>query len=172
MIYRIRVTANTSSGYVYRDIEIASDALLEDLHNVIIQSFGLEGTEPASFYLLDEEMNTTDEIPLFPMDEQMQTVSMDKVSLQEVLNRQSPRMAYVYDYLNMWQFLVELMEEGPEIPGRPYPFVAHAQGQLPDNPPDVQFDIQNIDDLFKDEDWPGENEDPFDDYEDLDDQWY
>ncbi len=169
MIYRIRVTANTQDGYVYRDIEINSSASLEDLHNVILQSFGLDGTEPASFYLLDEELNTTGEIPLFPMDETLQTVSMDKMRLHEVLHRSSPRLAYVYDYLNMWQFLVELMEEGPEISGRPYPYVAHAQGQLPDNPPEIQFDIKNTDEMFEDE----FGDDEWDYLDDADDNdWY
>jgi len=168
MIYRIRVTAYTDKGHVFRDIETDSSVNLEDLNNVIQQSFGLDGMEMASFYTLDDELNTLDEIPLFPMEEG-KTVSMDKVRLEEVLNPGQPKLAYVYDYLNMWQFLVELLEQSEDEDVRlETPQVVYSKGQLPDEPPQIQFDIKNIDEIFDDD---LENfRDDFDEYYDPD-EW-
>ena len=43
---------------------------LEDLHNIITQSFGFEGTEMASFYLSDNQWNQGEEISLFDLSEE------------------------------------------------------------------------------------------------------
>jgi hypothetical protein len=50
MIYRFRIILDTEED-VFRDLEIAKTASLEDLHNAVNQSFGFDGTEIASFYL-------------------------------------------------------------------------------------------------------------------------
>ncbi len=54
MIYRMRVILDVRED-VFRDIEIDGGNTLEDFHNAIVQSFGLDGREMASFYLSDEE---------------------------------------------------------------------------------------------------------------------
>jgi len=148
MIYRIRATAATGGDQVFRDIEVRDSDTLEDLHNILVQSFGLDGNELASFYTTDEELNLLDEIPLFNMDDSMQGGAMANVQVRDVLNRRQPKLIYIYDYLNMWQFLIELLEEGPEIPGRSYPSLAYAYGQLPENPPEPEFDIEDLSEPF------------------------
>ena len=53
MIYRFRVVLdNDTKEDVFRDIEIRKTDSLEDLHNVITQSFGFDGSEMASFLRL------------------------------------------------------------------------------------------------------------------------
>ena len=175
MIYRIRATAATGGEQVFRDLEVRDDSSLEDLHNILVQSFGLDGHELASFYTTDDELNLIDEIPLFNMDESMQGGAMANLHIKDVLNRENPKLIYIYDYLNMWQFLIELMEEGPALPGRSYPNLVYAYGQLPENPPEPDFEIENL----GGETLPGENEEGFDDYhdgygnfyDDYDDEW-
>ena len=54
MVYKFRVILDVKED-VFRDIIIQGEATLEDLHNVINQSFGFAGDEMASFYLTDEE---------------------------------------------------------------------------------------------------------------------
>ena len=56
MVYRFRVVLDTVED-VFRDIEILKTNSLEDLHNVITQSFGFDGTEMASFYVSDDELS-------------------------------------------------------------------------------------------------------------------
>jgi hypothetical protein len=171
MIYRIRATAATGGDQVFRDIEVRDTDSLEDLHNILVQSFGLDGNELASFYTTDDELNMIDEIPLFNMDASMQGGAMANVQIKDVLNREMPKLIYIYDYLNMWQFLIELLEQGPEIPGRTYPALIYAYGQLPENPPEPEFDIENLNESFEEED---QNDDLWDDAGDdlyYDDEW-
>jgi len=68
MIYRFRVILdNDTEEDIFRDFEIRESDTLEDLHNVITQCFGFDGTEMASFYLSDDEWNQGEEISLFDM---------------------------------------------------------------------------------------------------------
>ena len=46
MIYRFRVILdNDTEDDVFRDLEIKETDTMEDLHNIITQSFGFDGTE-------------------------------------------------------------------------------------------------------------------------------
>ncbi len=167
MVYRLRVTLSAGKEQVFRDLELTGEMSLEDLHNAIMQSFGFDGMEMASFYTLDDELNLVDEIPLFPIDEALGSLSMDRVLLEDILGESNDKLAYVYDFLNMWQFLVELMETVEEIPGESYPRLVYSYGSLPDSPPEVSFDIENLNDSGLDEDFR-DLENPFNDFYDYD----
>ncbi len=157
MLYKLRVFLETNGEDVYRDIEIQDNASLEDLHNVIVNSFDFDGTEMASFYLTDEELNQGMEIPLFNIDEsQPANNMMSNTLVKDVLSEERPNLLYVYDFLNMWRFLVGLMETGEEAPGIEYPQVAHAQGIRPEDPPEIDFNntVDDENDIFKDDENP------------------
>jgi hypothetical protein len=142
MIYKIRVIFDSTED-VFRDIAIEATATLEDLHNTITQSFGFEGNEMASFYLSDDDWEQGDEIPLFDMSEGlMSNPSMSSTTIETALPQKHTRMLYVYDFLSMWTFFVEVFEiEEPEV-GVSYPAVAIVFGQLPDSAPDKEFIIE------------------------------
>ncbi len=152
MLYKLRIFLETDGKDVYRDIEIQDNATLEDLHNVIVNSFDFDGTEMASFYLTDEELNQGFEIPLFNMEEKPNNNMMSNTLLKDVMSEEKPNLLYVYDFLSMWRFLINLMETGEEAPGIEYPQVAFAQGIRPEEAPEIDFSDQ-----------PGEEDDLFDD---------
>ena len=55
MIYRFRVILDHKNKEdIFRDVEIRKTDTFEDLHNVITQSFGFDGSEMASFYLCND----------------------------------------------------------------------------------------------------------------------
>ena len=54
MIYRFRIVLDAEED-IFRDLELESSSTFEDLHNAIIQSFGLSGHEMATFYVTDDE---------------------------------------------------------------------------------------------------------------------
>ena len=112
MIYRIRVILDVDDD-VLRDIEISSTSTLEDLHNAIIQSFGFLGNEMASFYESDENWIQGDELPLESFE--IGVNKKDEI-LNTVLTFSKPKLIYVYDFLNLWTFYVELKEEGEIVP--------------------------------------------------------
>ena len=123
MLYKLRIFLETDGQDVYRDIEIQDNASLEDLHNVIVQSFDFDGTEMAAFYLTDEELNQGMEIPLFNMEDDDKKANnlMHNTLINEVISEENPNLLYVYDFLNMWRYLINFMETGEEAPGIEYP---------------------------------------------------
>ncbi len=162
MIYKIRVIFDSKED-IFRDIAIDANDTLEDLHNTITQSFGFEGNEMASFYMSDELWEQGNEIPLFDMSESLiQNPTMSNTSIVSVFPHKNDRMLYVYDFLSMWTFFVELFEiEEPES-GVTYPVVATVFGQLPETAPDKEFIAENEFDEDQEEDY---DDGAFDEYD-------
>jgi len=162
MIYKIRIILDTQDD-IFRDLEIEAGNTLEDLHNAITQSFGFLGNEMASFYTCDERWNQEEEIALFDISEDGNVRLMHQTSLEDVLSEASPKLIYVYDFLSMWTFYVELAAIVEKEDGRSYPNVIFAFGEIPDSPPERQFEsdpitdiddsLENYDDLGFDENW-------------------
>lgn len=169
MIYKFRIVLDTLDD-VFRDIEIEESATLEDLHNSVTQAFGFDGTEMASFYLTDEEWNQGEEIILFDMSEGMNSVRMmNETSLDSVVDEKNTKLIYVYDFFSMWTFYVELADITEAEDGRDYPNLMFAHGQLPDSPPEKNFEAEEteLEDEFGEDDVDFEN---LDDY-DFDQNW-
>ncbi len=168
MIYRFRVILDTHED-VFRDIEIEASSTFEDFHNTITQSFGFGGQEMASFYLSNELWEQGEEIALFDMGEKPGDVLvMEETSLDSMLNEDQTRLIYVYDFLSMWTFLVELAEIAEIEEGRSYPNLMFAHGQIPENAPDKEF-IAEEQDSDEDDDL-GFNPEDFDNL-DFDANW-
>lgn len=165
MIYKIRIILDAKED-IFRDIEIDAANSMEEFHNVIAQSFGFLGNEMASFYTCDEEWKQDEEIALFDMSESGSDIRlMNENFLEDVLTENTPKLIYVYDFLNMWTFFVELADIVENEPGVSYPNVLFSFGELPETPPEknfkaesnttVDFDdtFDNYDDLDFDENW-------------------
>ena len=82
MIYRFRIVLDAEED-VFRDLELESSSTFEDLHNVIIQSFGLSGHEMATFYVTDDEWNQGEAIALTDMFEEPSQL-MEKTALDDI----------------------------------------------------------------------------------------
>ena len=108
MIYRFRVILdNDTEDDIFRDIEINKKDSLVEFHKSIITSFGFNNNEIASFYLSDNQWNQGEEISLFNFEDQDQNNKlMSDVLIGDVINNQNSKLIYVYDFLNMWTFLV------------------------------------------------------------------
>jgi len=164
MIYRFRVILDAKED-VFRDIEIDSENTLEDFHNSITQAFGFEGNEMASFYESNEEWGQGEEIALFDMSEGVDDIRiMNETSIDDVTHKNQTRLIYVYDFLSMWTFLVELADIAEPDPNQTYPNLMFSHGEIPDEAPDKEFKAEKTD---GDED---EDYDEFDheNYDDLD----
>lgn len=170
MIYRFRIILdNDTEDDIFRDIEIRETDTLEDLHNVITQSFGFDGSEIASFYISDENWNQGEEISLFDMSGGVDSVRMmNETLISDVVFEMQPKLIYVYDFLSMWTFFVELAEIVDVNDSTDYPNLMFVHGQVPDEAPDKTFEVED-DDAFNDPD----NRLDLDDYDDLefDENW-
>ena len=164
MIYRFRVILDAEED-VFRDIEIKAEATAEDFHNAITQAFGFEGSEMASFYVSDEKWTQGEEIALFDMSEGKSSIRvMCETALDDLVHEKQTKLIYVYDFFNMWTFLIELAEIADPEEGMIYPNLMFAHGELPDSPPEKEFktddDEINYDDNFN-----------IDSFDDFNEQW-
>lgn len=165
MIYKIRIILDAEED-IFRDLEVSQDSSLEELHNSITQAFGFMGNEMASFYTCDMDWNQDEEIALFDMSENGSNVRlMNETTISDVMTEASPKLIYVYDFMSMWTFFVELADIVIKEDGRSYPNLLFSYGELPDTPPEKNFeadpdpsievddDLGNYDDMGFDENW-------------------
>tara|TARA_B100001250_G_scaffold373673_2_gene359947 strand:+ start:643 stop:1134 length:492 start_codon:yes stop_codon:yes gene_type:complete len=136
MIYRIRAILDTEID-VIRDFEIKATAKLEELHDAVSQSFGFAGNEMASFYRSDENWTQGEEMPLVDMGLGEET--FNEKPLNKVLSENENRLIYVYDFLNLWTFFIELMEISEKGLLTDYPSMIFSHGEVPETPPDKDF---------------------------------
>ena len=161
MVYKFRVILDAEED-IFRDIAILKDDTLEDLHNAIFNSFGFDGMEVASFYTCDETWNQEEEIPMFDAgDVPGEQRTMSDCKLSEILDKENTKIIYVYDFINMWTFLVELAAIEQQVAGNFYPETLFSHGEMPDEALEKTFEADNADD------YNDEFEDGFDD-DDLD----
>lgn len=166
MIFRFRVILdNDIDQDVFRDLEIRETDTLEDLHNIITQSFGFDGTEMASFYLSDDQWNQGEEISLFDLSDDNSARLMEETTINDVVNEVRPKLIYVYDFLSMWTFFVELGEIVEESNEVDYPNLMFVHGQIPDQAPEKTFEA---DDDFDDFGSEFDDDLDIDDYDSLD----
>ena len=161
MVYKFRVILDTEED-IFRDIAILEDDTLEDLHNAIVNAFDFNGMEIASFYTCDDKWNQKDEISLFDTgDVPGEQKIMSDYPLFDVLNKEQTKIIYVYDFLNMWTFLVELAAIDEVVAGEIYPSTLFSHGIMPEETAETDFEGDMKDDIY------GEFEDDLDE-DDLD----
>ncbi|MGG5576229.1 IS1096 element passenger TnpR family protein [Myroides sp. C15-4] len=162
MVYKFRVILDTEED-IFRDIAILEDDTLEDLHNAIVNAFGFDGMEAASFYACDDSWaQQEEEISLFDMsDDPAGGRTMGSTTIGSVLDEDQTKIIYVYDFLNMWTFFVELAAIEEEEPGTAYPELLFSHGILPDHIPTKSFtsDPVSNDDIYGDFDDDYDEED-------------
>jgi hypothetical protein len=138
MVYKFRVILDAEED-IFRDIAILADDTLEDLHNAIFNSFGFDGMEVASFYTCDETWNQEDEISLLIQETYLEQKIMSDYKLSDILDDEI-KIIYVYDFINMWTFLVELAamkNKRLEILKR------CSHGEMPDEAMEKNFEADN-----------------------------
>ncbi len=158
MKYSISVFLESKDD-VIRKIEIDSKCSLLELHNFIIECFNLQKNELASFYITDQELEIIEEIPLFSFEENNNR-NMEDTELGSILNSNNNKLIYVYDYMLMWRFLVELTSDIGEIKEKK---CISSIGVMPKDAPEVNF-TANKEDKY--------NEDPYEDEYNQDDECY
>jgi hypothetical protein len=157
-MYKIRIILDTKEDII-RTILVADKITLEDLHLIIAKSFGFKGQQMASFYRTDIEWNQGEEIPLFNMAEAGEGISMQTCILNETLPNRNDKLIYVYDFLNMWTFYVDVIsissEEKTDLPK-----TILSVGEIPAEAPEKEFIADALDEGFEEDD-----EDVFDEFD-------
>lgn len=164
---KFRVLLDTEQeSEIFRDILINEKANFESFYHAIISSFRFQGDQMASFYMSNDEWDKGHEISLMDMtygdEENDEKVSvMSTAVLSDFMKEPNQKLILVYDFMRMWIFLIELIEQTPDKVDAPQTLLA--VGMAP--PEDSKMaNLDEDDDLF------GGDEDEFDDFgSDLDD---
>lgn len=159
-MYKVRAILDVEED-VIRTIMFDENLSLEKLHFDIANAFGLEGNEMASFYKSDDEWNQGLEIPLFNMAEAGEELSMASCTTKDILANKNDKLIYVYDFLQMWTFYIELIESSEEAVAETKTILS--VGEMPKDAPEKVFESDQLLSDFDDE-----NRDIFNDFEDLD----
>ena len=162
-MYKIRIILDTKED-VLRTILVDDTINLESLHYTIAKAFGFEGQEMASFYRTDDEWYQGEEIPLFNMAEAGEAISMQTCILNETLPDENNKLIYVYDFLNMWTFYVDVVEIN-EDKRTDLPQTILEVGEIPSEAPEKEFVADKLGNEFDDED---DLDDDFGHYDDFD----
>ena len=171
---KFRVLFDSSSeSDVFRDIILNDQDTFESFFKVILESFELTNNQMASFFVSDHEWSKGDEITLMDMgfDEDNPPQIMSESVLLHEIESPKQRFILVYDFLNMWIFLVELQEILDEEVAAPQ--VTMKVGEVPDELrsddadkiQDINFTTDKLDDFDDFDDFDGSS---FENIDDLD----
>ena len=150
MILRIRTILDVEDD-VIRDIEIDDNSLFEDLSLFITKSYGFEDKEMASFFEADENWKQGAEMNLIELDEEK---NYSKDTLNSFFNKKKKRLIFVYDFLALWTFYIEVVEFTEPLKHKNYPNVVFTQGKVPKIAPNKTFiNSEKSDDIEEDEDY-------------------
>jgi hypothetical protein len=131
-VYKFRVTFEEHDE-VSRDIEIKATQTFEDFHFAILRSVGFDNKEMASFYMSDDNWKKGKEIALADLSDGEKKVAMMKDSrLRDFIADPHQKIYYVYDFMAMWTFHVELVKIiVSEEAGADYPRCVKISGDAP-----------------------------------------
>jgi hypothetical protein len=126
--YTFRVIIDTEED-VIREIEIQDNQTLEDFHNAIQEAFGFDNSQFASFYISDNDWEKGDEYPLFETGDS-DSATMSETLVDDVVINIGDKLLYVFDFMLMWCFYVELIDISKKGEGS-YPRVVQSIGKAP-----------------------------------------
>lgn len=178
-VYTFRVVVEDVDDF-YADIEVAANQNFEDFHNALVELADLKGNEMASFYFCDSSWKKKKEISLIDLSDQeedeevegkLQTAIMKESVLAKCIDDPHQRIMYVYDFLRMITFYIELKKISESQKGVTYPRVIAKYGELPKSGTPLQpksslgFDEDGIEIYDEDENEIPEDEgNPFDEF--------
>ena len=136
---KIRATLESKED-VIRELVINEDLTLDMLHFEISEKFNLDRYEVASFYQVDSELNLEKEYSLIDTNELEQSnLTMNKVSISSVLFEKKCRLIYIHDFLKMWRFYIEYVEQ---VNSKEKIYLSSI-GKMPNEAPEIIFKSEN-----------------------------
>jgi hypothetical protein len=131
-IYRFRIIIEDHED-VFREIEIKSTQTFADLHNKIQEAFKFDNSQLASFYMSDDSWRKGNEITLMDMSEgdDEKTPTMADSVLADFIDDPHQKIIYIFDFLAMWTFYLELVKIGKDDPKISYPQIVRSVGVAP-----------------------------------------
>jgi hypothetical protein len=153
--FKFRVLIDTAEKQdVFRDIELKNNNSFLDLHNQIQEAFGFDNSEMASFYLSNEDWERGEEIALMDMGAGKQGPSrlMEDTAIHDIVEDQKQKILYVFDFLRMWTFFVEVAEIRDAEKDEEFPKISLSYGEAPDQNSKTAEDLFGTMNAYPDDD--------------------
>ena len=148
--YKFRVLIDAEVD-CFRDIEILGHQTFEDFHEAILKAFDFSGDQMSSFYVSNDAWEKGDEIVLLDMsfgDPSLAPPLMKDTAIGSMITEAEQKFIYVYDFLRMWCFYIELVGETTEDTQSTYPRVTMNFGAAPTEDSKELPDLGGDDALF------------------------
>ena len=158
-MYKIRIILDSKED-VIRTLLIDPTINLENLHLIIAKSFGFKGQEMASFYRSTPNWEQGEELPLLDMG--TGEAPQGEAAIGSIFAEDQHHLIYVYDFMALWTFFVEVIEVVEPAPGMTYPHLVFAEGEVPEEAPEKSFEGQG--EMESDDDSDIDYEDDLDSY--------
>lgn len=173
-IFHFRILMDNAPD-VFRDIEIRENSSFLELHDTIMKAFSFSGMEMASFYASNNDWDKGEEIALMDMMDDIGAEpvrAMSDTLLSEMMEEEGSKMLYLYDFMRMWIFYVELVSIQQEREGAEYPEVVLLVGNAPlenskKEAGPMPFDMDEDNPMFDSEYELGEDEGGYESFEDT-----
>ncbi|MAS51973.1 MAG: hypothetical protein CMD20_02095 [Flavobacteriales bacterium] len=117
-VYRVSPILEGVEDEIYRDILIQEDKTLEDFHFAILDAYGLQEGEMASFYTCTENWEEGLEITLMDMgtmEHESVSILMQEFTIKDSVGKDVKYYKFTYDFLFPKKFKVERIGENTEI---------------------------------------------------------
>ena len=158
-LHLVRCVLDTEEDVV-RDILAHPGQNLHLLHRAILNAFEIDAGEMSSFFRSNEDWEQGEEISMMDFDPESGQNALEATTVGSCFEDIGSRMLFVYDFLNLWTFYLELVDMRDIEEGKTYPRLVGKVGQTPSEPP------------AKDMATSPESDDIFDEEDEEDDQWY
>lgn len=141
--YKFRISLNSNDVECWREIEITPDKSLSNLAEAIINAFDFEFDHAYGFYdrLGHNYYKSTKKYELFfdmgeDMYEDGTAQGVEETSIESVFTKKGQRMQFIFDYGDMWSFIVKYSGTGEKVPKKRYPCIINSVGEAPEQYPD------------------------------------
>ncbi|PCJ83423.1 MAG: hypothetical protein COA57_11355 [Flavobacteriales bacterium] len=154
-IYHFRVLIDYNDADVFRDIEISDGNTFEEFHIAIQKAFKFDNKQMASFFMSNDAWDKGQEITLMAMDfdDGSTSVYMSETKINDMVSKAGQKLVYVFDFMVMWCFFIELVKISKPEKSKKYPCVVKEYGDAPEQyskkvkikPEDDKYLLKNID---------------------------
>lgn len=105
--YRLRIGLTGTEPPLWRQLEVASDLFLDELHWIIQVAFGWENCHLHQF-TAGRGRNTKYYLCPYLADDGAEGITEEEVRLDEVLMRPGDKLSYEYDFGDCWRHTIKL----------------------------------------------------------------
>ncbi|MEN8928872.1 MAG: hypothetical protein ABF242_03780 [Flavobacteriales bacterium] len=167
--YKFRVLIDTlEEENAFRDIVVDSSSNFETLHKSVVDAFNFRGDQVASFYLSNDDWDKGQEIGLMDMTgESADFLEMRETTIEDQVDEVGQKLLYVYDFLSMWCFFLELVEVNEFDGSKEYPAITLEYGEAPAEESKQLIIDDSLDEAEEESDY-NEFEDEFNNFDNID----